>query len=82
VSGSQPATQPSGWVGGSMSTPGQMTQDSNGRSVYAVSKGNIAVVVEEEESPSIKARVMAVCAIYGLRLETGAAPDYCSSVQG
>jgi UPF0176 protein len=82
VAGSQPATQPSGWVGGSMTTPGQMTQDSSARSVYAVSKGTIAIVAEEEESPSIKARVMAVCAIYGLKLEAGQAPDYCSGPQG
>lgn len=82
VAGSQPATQPAGWVGGSMTTPGQMTQDSTAKSIYAVSKGNIAVVVEEEESPSLKARVMAVCAIYGLGLEPGQAPDYCSNPQG
>lgn len=81
VSGSQPASQPSGWVGGSMTTPGQMTQDSVARSVYAVSKGNIAIIAQENESPSIKARVMAVCAIYGLDLETGQAPDYCSGPQ-
>lgn len=79
VAGSQPATQPPGWVGGSMTTPGQMTQDSTAKSVYAVAKGNIAVVVEENESPSIKARVLAICAIYGLGLAPGQASDYCSA---
>ena len=78
IAGSQPASQPAGWSGGSVTSAGQMTQDSNAKSVYAVSKGNIAIVAEENESPSIKARVMAVCAIYGLGLESGAAPDYCS----
>ena len=58
-----------------------MTQDSSAGSVYAVSKGNVAVVAEEDESPSIKARVMAICAIYGLSLEKGQAPDYCSATQ-
>ncbi len=82
IAGSQPATQPAGWTGGSVTTPGQMTQDSEARSVYAVSKGSIAVVAEENESPSLKARVMAVCAIYGLRLEPGPAPDYCSVSTG
>lgn len=78
VGGSQPATQPAGWSGGSRTSPGQMTQDSAAMSVYAVSKGNIAVVAEENESPSLKARVMAVCAIYGLGLEAGPVPDYCT----
>ena len=82
VAGSQPASQPAGWVGGSVTSGGQMTQDSTAKSVYAVSKGNIAIVAEEDESPSIKARVMAVCAIYGLKLESGAAPDYCTGAQG
>ena len=62
-----------------MTTPGQMTQDSSASSVYAVSKGKIAVVAEENESPSIKARVMAVCAVYGLKLQAGPAPDYCTA---
>ncbi len=81
IAGSQPASQPLGWTGGSMTSAGQMTQDSSAGSVYAVSKGNIAVVAEEDESPSIKARVMAICAIYGLALEKGQAPDYCSATQ-
>lgn len=82
VAGSQPATQPAGWTGGSMTTPGQMTQDSSAGSTYAVSKGKIAVVATENESPSIKARVMAVCAIYGLKLQAGPPPDYCTGPQG
>lgn len=81
IAGSQPASQPAGWTGGSSTTPGQMTQDSTAMSVYAVSKGNIAVVAEEDESPSLKARLMAVCAIYGLGLQAERTPDYCDPDQ-
>jgi UPF0176 protein len=81
IAGSQPATQPAGWTGGSKTSPGQMTQDSSALSVYAVSKGNIAIVAEEDESPSLKARLMAVCAIYGLGLEPAPAPDYCRGAE-
>ncbi len=82
IADSQPASQPAGWLGGSMTTPGQMTQDSTAQSVYAVSKGNVVVVAEENESPSLKARVMAVCAIYGLKLNAGPVPGYCSAGSG
>ena len=82
IAGSQPASQPGGWSGGSITTPGQMTQDSQGTSVYAVSRGNVAVVAEEDESPSLKARLIAVCSIYGLGLEAGVAPDYCTASTG
>ena len=81
IAGSQPATQPAGWTGGSRTSSGQMTQDSQATSVYAVSKGTIAIVAEEDESPSLKARVMAVCAIYGLGLEPGPTPDYCTGAE-
>lgn len=81
IAGSQPASQPAGWTGGSMTSPGQMTQDSSALSVYAVSKGTIAIVAEEDESPSLKARLMAVCAIYGLGLEPAPAPDYCRGAE-
>jgi Domain of unknown function (DUF2020) len=82
IAGSQPASQPAGWAGGSMTTPGQMTQDSSAKSVYAVSKGRIAIVAEENESPSIKARLMVVCALYDLKLETGLAPAACRGAEG
>ena len=81
LAGSQPANQPAGWTGGSHTSPGQMTQDSTASSVYAVSRGTIAVVADENESPSLKARLMAVCAIYGLGLEAGPAPDYCTGAE-
>ncbi|MTD14752.1 DUF2020 domain-containing protein [Nakamurella sp. YIM 132087] len=78
VGDSQPASQPPGWVGGVMSE-GEQTADAEGKSTYAVSKGKFAVVSEENESRSIKARSIAICAIYGTKLETGPAPDYCGS---
>jgi len=77
IADSLPVSQPSGWLGGSMTT-GKSTQDSSAGSVYGVSKGNIAVIVRENESPSLKARLMAVCAIYGLKLQAGEPPELCS----
>ncbi len=78
---SQPAGRPQGWSGGSTTT-GRQTEDADAKSVYAVSKGSIAVVAQENEAPSLKARTMAVCAIYNLKLQAGTAPDYCLPVPG
>lgn len=69
------ATKPAGWSGG------LLTND-KGEAIYAVSKGKIAVIATENETPSIKARNMAECAIYGAKLEPGPAPEYCSGPQG
>lgn len=77
VEGSLPADMPTGWTGGVMSEGGQEA-GAEGLSVYAVSKGNIAVIAEENESRSIKARSLAVCAIFGAGLDTGPVPDYCT----
>lgn len=71
---SDEATKPEGWSGGLMSTP-------DDHSLYGVSKDKIAVIAEENELVSIKARNLATCAIYGAGLETGPAPEFCS-VQG
>ncbi len=76
IADSQPASSPPGWVGGS-TTKGGMTQDADAKSVYGVAKGTIAVIAEENESPSIKARLMATCAIYQLKLESGQPPSVC-----
>jgi len=76
IAQSQPASSPPGWVGGS-TTKGGMTQDADAKSVYGVAKGTIAVIAEENESPSIKARLMATCAIYQLKLESGQPPSVC-----
>ncbi|GGM00096.1 DUF2020 domain-containing protein [Nakamurella endophytica] len=78
VDESEPAGQPAGWTGGSLTSGPKVAGAPGARSVYAVSRGRIAVVVEENESPSVKARSMAVCALFGAGLQRGTAPDYCS----
>lgn len=57
---SDPASQPPGWTGGSM-----VTEDG---SIYAVSKGNIAVVAESNQQQSIKGRQMVIIAVDNLGL--------------
>ena len=78
VAGSQPASQPDGWTGGSQ-TSGGRTAGADALSTYAVSRGTVAVIVTENESPSIKARALAVCAIHGAGLAPAPAPDYCAA---
>ena len=60
VDRSNPAADPPGWSGGSMST-------ADG-SIYAVSKGNIAVIAEANQPQSIKGRQLATAAITNLGL--------------
>jgi hypothetical protein len=60
IDGSDPASQPPGWTGGSMVT--------DTGSVYAVSKGNIAVVAESNQQQSIKGRQMVIKAVANLGL--------------
>ncbi len=60
VEESSPADDPAGWAGGSMPT-------ADG-SVYAVSKGTVAVIAEANQPQSIKGRQMAVTAIEHLGL--------------
>jgi hypothetical protein len=57
---SNPASQPPGWTGGSMVT------DSG--SIYAVSKGPIAVIAESNQQQSIKGRQMVVDTVANLGL--------------
>ena len=76
VADSFPASHPEGWSGGVMSQGGQHA-GAEGLSVYAVSKGTIAVVVSENESRSIKARQLAECAIFGAGLDPATPPEYC-----
>lgn len=68
---SQEATKPDGWSGGLMTTDDEM-------SLYGVSKGKFAVIAKENETPSIKARNLATCAIYGAKLEQGTPPTFCT----
>jgi len=60
VDQSNPADDPAGWTGGSMPT-------AQG-SIYAVSKGTIAVIAEANQPQSIKGRQLAVAAIANLGL--------------
>ena len=60
IDSSDPASQPPGWTGGSMVT------DSG--SVYAVSKGVVAVVAESNQQQSIKGRQMVITAVGNLGL--------------
>jgi len=79
IADSQPASQPEGWIGGSIAT-GQQIADGDAKSTYAVAKGTWAIVVEEDESPSIKARQIAVCSLINAGLHQAALPDYCAPV--
>jgi len=60
IDGSDPASQPPGWTGGSMVT--------DTGSVYAVSKGPIAIVAESNQQQSIKGRQMVIKAVTNLGL--------------
>ena len=60
IEGSDPASQPPGWTGGSMVT--------DTGSIYAVSKGNIAIVAESNQQQSIKGRQMVIQAVTNLGL--------------
>jgi hypothetical protein len=60
IESSDPASQPPGWAGGAM-----VTAD---KSVYAVSKGPIAVVAESNQLQSIKGRQMVIKTVANLLL--------------
>ena len=79
IEGSQPANQPAGWTGGSKSVGQKVADCTDCHSWYAVSKGRIAVVAEQNETPSIKARSIAICAIVNLKLADMPLPDYCTA---
>jgi len=60
IEGSDPASQPPGWTGGSMVT--------DTGSVYAVSKGTIAIVAESNQQQSIKGRQLVITTVGNLGL--------------
>lgn len=60
VGQSDPADDPAGWIGGSMPT--------DRGSIYAVAKGQVAVIAEANQPQSIKGRQLAVAAIANLGL--------------
>jgi len=43
-----------------------------------VSKGNFAIVAQENDPISIKARNIAICALIGSKLDSEPSPDFCS----
>ncbi len=55
---SNPASDPAGWTGGAMSTPKGIPGNDQVRSVYAVSKGTIAIIAMSNQPQSIKGRQM------------------------
>ncbi len=57
---SNPETRPAGWSGGSLAT--------DDGSIYAVSKGDHAVIAETNQQQSVYARLLAVHAIENLGL--------------
>lgn len=78
IAGSEPANKPAGWIGGSFSKGKKVANSPDGLSVYAVCKGNFAIVVQETEPISIKARTIAICALIGSKLDSELSPDFCS----
>lgn len=60
VDRSDPADDPAGWIGGSMPT--------DRGSIYAVAKGQVAVIAEANQPQSIKGRQLAAAAIANLGL--------------
>lgn len=61
-------TQPAGWAGGAMATPRGVDGYPDARSIYAVSKGTIAVIAISNQAQSIKGRQMATDVIANLGL--------------
>lgn len=55
---SYPVTHPAGWAGGAMSTPNGLPNYPDAGSIYAVSKGPIAIIAISNQKQSIKGRQM------------------------
>jgi hypothetical protein len=68
VDESFPVTRPSGWVGGAMSTPDGVPGYPDAGSIYAVSKGAIAVIAVSNQKQSIKGRQMVTRIVANLGL--------------
>jgi hypothetical protein len=78
IAGSEPANKPAGWIGGSFTKGKKVADASDSLSVYAVSKGNFAIVAQENDAISIKARSIAICALIGSKLDSEPSSDFCS----
>lgn len=68
VDASFPVTQPAGWTGGAMTTPNGLPGYPDAGSVYAVSKGTIAIIAISNQRQSIKGRQMVADVIANLTL--------------
>ncbi len=68
VDESFPATHPAGWSGGAMSTPDGLPDYPDAGSIYAVSKGTIAVIAVSNQKQSIKGRQMVIDIVTNLGL--------------
>jgi hypothetical protein len=58
VTESNPAHYPKGWSGGAMATPDGVPGYPDANSIYAVSKGTIAIIAISNQAQSIKGRQM------------------------
>jgi hypothetical protein len=58
VDASFPVSDPAGWSGGAMTLPHGNADNPENRSIYAVSKGAIAIIAESNQAQSIKGRQM------------------------
>lgn len=63
-----PVTHPTGWSGGAMSTPKGLPGYPDAGSIYAVSKGSIAVMAISNQKQSIKGRQMVTEVVTNLGL--------------
>lgn len=65
---SYPVTHPAGWTGGAMSTPHGLPGYPDAGSIYAVSKGTIAIIAISNQKQSIKGRQMVTDIVANLGL--------------
>ena len=68
VGRSNPASFPAGWSGGAMATPDGVPGYPNAGSIYAVSKGTIAIIAISNQPQSIKGRQMVEQIVANLHL--------------
>ena len=68
VDRSFPVTHQAGWAGGAMATPDGVPGYPDAGSIYAVSKGTIAVIAVSNQKQSIKGRQMVTQIVANLGL--------------
>lgn len=65
---SDPAGRPGGWEGGAMGSVDGVDRYPEGRSVYAVAKGDVAIIAVSNQAQSVKGRQMVTFIIDNLAL--------------